>query len=162
MAKKQHENDDRTIARNKKAYHDYFVEETFEAGIELDGCEVRSLRENHCQLTDCYALVRHGEVWLHGVHIPPYSHGNMANADPDRRRRLLLHKRQIVYLGRKTQERGFALVPLSMYFNEDGRVKVCIGIARGKKEYDKRETIAQRDSQREVERALKMKAGGRG
>jgi len=149
--------DDGMIARNRKAYHDYFVEETFEAGIELNGCEVRSLRENHCQLTDCYAFVRNGEMWLHGVHIAPYSHGNIANTDPDRRRRLLLHRREILYLGRKTQERGFALVPLSMYFNKDGRVKVSLGLARGKKDYDKRASIAQRDSQREVERALKAR-----
>jgi len=157
---KQHEHTDNTIARNKKALHDYFIDETFEAGIELDGCEVRSLRESHCQLVDCYVLVRKGEAWLHGVHIPPYSHGNRANSDPDRKRRLLLHKRQIEYLGRKTLERGFALVPLSMYFNDAGRVKVSIGLARGKKDYDRRASLAERDSRRDVERELKARNRG--
>lgn len=105
------------IARNRKALHDYEVLETYEAGIALTGTEVRSLRDNHCQLTDCFALIRHGEVWLHGVHIPPYAFGNIANPDPDRKRKLLLHKNQIRKLEQQTKEKGMALVPLKMYFN---------------------------------------------
>ena len=144
-----------TIAKNKKAYHEYFIDETFEAGIELTGTEVRSLRENHCQLTDCFALVRNGEVWLHNVHIAPYSHGNLSNVDPDRKRKLLLHKKEISYINSKTKEKGYALVPIVMYFNENGLVKVHLGLARGKKNYDKRASMAERDSKRDVERALK-------
>jgi SsrA-binding protein len=146
------------IAKNRKAFHDYSIEETFEAGIELSGTEVRSLREGGGQLTDTFALIRQGEVWLHGLHIKPYSHGNRANVDPDRKRRLLLHRRQIRYLGEKTQQAGMTLVPLSLYFNRDGRVKVDLGLARGKKTYDKRATMAERDARREVERALKARS----
>ena len=145
----------KTIAKNRKALHDYFVEESFEAGIELTGTEVRSLREGGGQLTDAFALVRHGELWLVGLHIKPYSHGNRANADPDRRRRLLMHKRQIRYLAQKTQQAGLALVPLSLYFSQNSLVKVELALARGKKNYDKRHTMAARDSQREVQRVLK-------
>ncbi|MEY8563089.1 SsrA-binding protein SmpB [Eggerthellaceae bacterium 3-80] len=147
-----------SIAQNKKAFHEYEVLETFEAGIVLTGTEVRSLRENHCQMTDCFALIRNGEVWLNNVHIAPYSHGNIANPDPDRKRKLLLHKRQIRKLSEQVKEKGYALVPLKMYFNEEGRVKVEIALARGKKLYDKRATMAARDSKREVERALKERS----
>lgn len=147
--------DKRVIARNRKAYHDYFIEETFEAGIELTGTEVRSLRENSCQLKDCFVLIRRREAWLHNVHIAPYSHGNRANVDPDRKRRLLLHKRQIDYLARKSNERGYSIVPTMLYFNERGLVKVEVALARGKKLYDKRESIAKKDAKRDIERALK-------
>ena len=147
-----------SIAQNKKAFHEYEVLETFEAGIVLTGTEVRSLRENHCQMTDCFALIRNGEVWLNNVHIAPHSHGNIANPDPDRKRKLLLHKRQIRKLSEQVKEKGYALVPLKMYFNEEGRVKVEIALARGKKLYDKRATMAARDSKREVERALKERS----
>lgn len=147
-----------SIAQNKKAFHEYEILETFETGIVLTGTEVRSLRENHCQMTDCFALVRDGEVWLNNVHIAPYSHGNIANPDPDRKRKLLLHKRQIRKLAEQVKEKGYALVPLKMYFNEDGRVKVEIALARGKKLYDKRASMAARDSKREVERALKERS----
>ena len=147
-----------SIDQNKKAFHEYEVLETFEAGIVLTGTEVRSLRENHCQMTDCFALIRNGEVWLNNVHIAPYSHGNIANPDPDRKRKLLLHKRQIRKLSEQVKEKGYALVPLKMYFNEEGRVKVEIALARGKKLYDKRATMAARDSKREVERALKERS----
>ncbi len=147
-----------SIAQNKKAFHEYEILETFEAGIVLTGTEVRSLRENHCQMTDCFALIRNGEVWLNNVHIAPYSHGNIANPDPDRKRKLLLHKRQIRKLSEQVKEKGYALVPLKMYFNEDGRVKVEIALARGKKLYDKRASMAARDSKREVERALKERS----
>ena len=143
------------IAANRRARHEYEIIETYEAGIELTGTEVRSLRENNCQLTDCYALIRHGEVWLHNVHIAPYSNGGYSNVDPDRKRKLLLHKREIRTLTQKTQERGFALVPLSMYFNENSLVKVELALARGKKLHDKRQSIAKRDAAREIDRAMK-------
>jgi len=147
--------DVRIIATNKKARHDYFIDETFEAGIELTGTEVKSLRERGAALRDSYATVKRGEVFLHGVHISPYSHGNRANVDPDRVRRLLLHKKEIRYLIGKTKERGYTLVPLKLYFNEGNRAKLELGLARGKKLYDKRATIAERDHKRDVERALR-------
>lgn len=143
------------IASNRRAVYEYEVLERYEAGIQLTGAEVRSLRENNCQLTDCYALIRHGEVWLHNVHIAPYSHGGFGNVDPDRRRKLLLHKREIRLLEQKTKERGFALVPLSMYFSENSLVKVELALARGKKTYDKRQSIAKRDAARDIDRAMK-------
>ncbi len=151
---------DRSIAKNKKAYHDYFVDETFEAGIELTGTEVKSLREYRGSLRDCYATVRGGEVWLHGVHIAPYSHGHRDNVDPNRQRKLLLHKKEIRYLQTKTKERGYTLVPLALYFSATNMVKVEIGLARGKKDYDKRDTIAARDQQRDTERALRERQKG--
>ncbi|MDR1014015.1 MAG: SsrA-binding protein SmpB [Coriobacteriales bacterium] len=146
---------ERVIAKNRRAFHDYHVEETFEAGIVLTGTEVRSLREGGGQLTDTYALVRDGELWLLGLHIKPYSHGNRANVEPDRRRKLLMHKKQIRYLKEKVAQAGMALVPLSLYFSDAGLAKVKLGLARGKKDYDKRASMAARDSRREVERALK-------
>ncbi len=145
------------IAKNRKARHDYEILETFEAGIELTGTEVRSLRENNCQLTDTFALVRGGEVWLSNLHIAPFSNGNIANVDPDRRRKLLLHRKQIRYLAQKTQEKGLALVPLDIYFNDNGLVKVGLALARGKKLYDKRNSMKERDMKRDVERALKAR-----
>ena len=150
--------EEKTIAKNKKAFHEYEILETLEAGIELTGTEVRSLRDNHCQLTDCFALIRDGEVWLHNVHIHPYSNGSIFNRDPDRRRKLLLHRKQIDYLDGKLRTRGVALVPLELYFNEDGRVKLLLGLGRGKKLYDKREDMAKRDMQREIDRALKQRS----
>jgi SsrA-binding protein len=146
------------IAKNRRAFHDYEILETFEAGIELTGTEVCSLRESNCQLTESFALVRHGEVWLNGMHIAPYSHGNLANVDPDRRRKLLLHRKQIRYLQEKTREKGMAIVPLSVYFAPNGLVKVEIAIARGKKLYDKRASMAERDTKREIERTMKMRS----
>ena len=149
---------EKTLVTNRRARHEYTIDETYEAGIELKGCEVRSLRENHCQMTDCFALIRDGECWLHNVHIAPYSHGNIANPDPDRKRKLLLHKRQIRLLHEAVKEKGMALVPLEMYFDENGRVKVRLAMARGKKLYDKRAAQAARDSKREIERALKERS----
>ena len=134
--------EEKTIAKNRRAFHDYEILETYEAGIELTGTEVRSLRENNCQLTDCFAL-------------SPYSNGSIFNPDPDRRRKLLLHKKQIRYLDAKVAEKGLAIVPLKMYFNEDGRVKVELALARGKKLYDKRASMKERDTKREIDRALK-------
>ena len=131
--------EEKTIAKNRRAFHDYEILETYEAGIELTGTEVRSLRENNCQLTDCFALIRNGEVWLNNVHISPYSNGSIFNPDPDA----------------KVAEKGLAIVPLKMYFNEDGRVKVELALARGKKLYDKRASMKERDTKREIDRALK-------
>lgn len=145
------------IAKNRKAFHEYEILETFEAGIALTGTEVRSLRENNCQLTDCFALVRDGEVWLHNVHISPFSQGNINNADPDRKRKLLLHKREIRKLQEATREKGMALVPLKMYFKENSLVKVELAVARGKKLYDKRASAAERDAKRDIDRALKAR-----
>ncbi len=155
--------EEKLISNNKKAYHDYFVEETFECGIELTGTEVKSLRDNRASLRDTYASVKKGEVWLHGVHIAPYSHGNRGNVDPNRPRKLLLHKKEIRYLIGKTKERGSTLIPLKMYFTPSNLVKVELGLCHGKKLYDKRADIAEKDQKRDVERALRerQKDGGR-
>ncbi len=145
----------KTIAKNRRAFHEYEILERFEAGIELSGTEVRSLRENNCQLTDCFVLIRGGEAWLHNVHIAPYRNGNIANVDPDRKRKLLLHKKEIRLIEQKVRERGMAVVPTQMYFKENSLVKVEIAVARGKKIHDKRQSIAERDQQRDIQRALK-------
>jgi SsrA-binding protein len=142
------------IAQNKKAYHDYFIEETLEAGIALTGTEVKSLRAGRVNLRDSYAAVDKGELFLLGVHISPYEQGNIFNHDPLRSRKLLVHLRELRRLQGKVQVAGYTLVPTKMYF-KDGRAKVEIGLARGKKQYDKRETLAKRDAQREMDRALK-------
>ena len=143
------------ISKNRSAHHEYFIDETFECGIELSGTEVKSIRERACQITDTFALIRGGECWLVGLHIHPYSLGGVWNRDPDRRRRLLLHRKEIDFLDGKLRNRGYALVPLELYFNTDGRVKLLLGLGRGKKLYDKREDMAKRDVQREIDRALK-------
>lgn len=152
--------DEKLIANNKKAYHDYFIDEVFECGIELTGTEVKSLRDSHASLRESYATIRRGEVWLLGVHIAPYSHGNRSNVDPDRARKLLLHKKEIRYLIGKTKERGYTLVPLRMYFTSANLAKVELGLARGKKLYDKRADIAAKDQKRDVERALRERQKG--
>ena len=152
------EKKDKQIAQNRRARFEYEIFETFEACIELTGTEVRSLRDKNCQLTDCYCLIRGGEMWLYNVHIAPFEMGNINNVDPDRRRKLLLHKNQIRYLERQVAEKGMAVVPLKMYFKENSLVKVEIALARGKKVYDKRATMAKRDSNREIERALKERS----
>ena len=146
------------IAKNRAASHEYFIDETFEAGLVLTGTEVKSLRERSCQITDAFCLIRGREAWLHGVHIHPYSHGTVWNVDPDRKRKLLLHKNQIDYLDRKLRLKGVALVPLMLYFDEHNRVKLTIGLGRGKKLYDKRDDMAKRDSNREIQRALKERS----
>ena len=148
----------KTISKNRSARHEYFIDETFECGIELLGTEVKSLRERPAQITDTFALIRNRECWLVGMHVHPYSHGGVWNRDPDRRRRLLLHRKQIDYLDGKLRDRGVALVPLELYFNEDGRAKLLLGLGRGKKLYDKREDMAKRDMQREIDRALKQRS----
>ncbi len=146
------------IAKNRAASHEYFIDETFEAGLVLTGTEVKSLRERSCQITDAFCLIRGREAWLHGVHIHPYSHGTVWNVDPDRKRKLLLHKNQIDYLDRKLRLKGVALVPLMLYFDEHNRVKLQIGLCRGKKLYDKRDDMAKRDTDREIQRALKERS----
>ena len=142
------------IAQNRKARHDYFVEETYEAGIALFGTEVKSLRAGQVNLKDSYCEVRGGELFATGVHISPYEKGNIFNKDPVRTRKLLMHKREILRLGAKAQQDGYAIIPLSVYF-KGPRVKVEIGLAKGKKLYDKREASAQRDAKREMDRAIK-------
>ncbi len=141
-------------AQNKKAYHDYFVDEKFEAGIELFGTEVKSIRAGAVNLKDCYCDVKNGELWVVGMHISPYEHGNIFNRDPLRKRRLLMHKREIMRLGGQVAQKGMSLIPLSLYFS-GSRVKVELGLCRGKKLYDKRESIAKHDADREIERRMK-------
>jgi SsrA-binding protein len=148
----------KVIARNKQARHAYFIDETFEAGLVLSGTEVKSLRDRNCNISDSFCLIRGGEAWLMGCHIRPYSHGGVWNVDPARRRKLLLHRRQIDYLDAKLRTKGVALVPLELYFDEHNRVKLQIGLGRGKKLYDKRQDLAARDTNREIERALKERS----
>jgi SsrA-binding protein len=144
----------KTVALNRKARHDYFIEDTYECGIELVGTEVKSIRGGKVNLRDSYAKVRNGEVFLIGMHVSPYEQGNIFNKDPFRERRLLLHKAEIRKLNAVTMQDGLALVPLSLYF-KDGRVKVELAVAKGKKLYDKRHTIAERDAKRSAERAMR-------
>jgi SsrA-binding protein len=152
--------EEKSIAVNKKAFHDYFVEERFETGIALTGTEVKSLREAGASLRETFATVRKSEVWLHGLHIAPYSHGNRSNAEPNRSRKLLLHRKEIRYLIGKTKEKGYALIPLRLYFNESNLVKVELALTTGKKLYDKRDSIAERDQKRDAERALRERQKG--
>ena len=142
------------ISQNKKAYHDYFLEETIECGIELVGTEVKSLRDGKVNIKDSYASIDNGEVYVKNMHISPYEKGNIFNTDPMRVRKLLLHKNEILRLFGKIKQDGLTLIPLSLYF-KDSRVKVQVGLCKGKKLYDKRESAAKRDSQREIERTLK-------
>lgn len=141
------------VAQNRKARHDYHVEETFEAGLVLTGTEVKSLRAGRASLVDGFADVKDGEVWLHNVHIPEYTQGTWNNHEPRRTRKLLLRKDQIKRLAGKTQEQGLTLVPLSLYFR-DGYAKVEVALARGKRSYDKRHALAEKQAKREAERAL--------
>lgn len=157
-AQKQSGRTKRTIARNRSARYEYSIEETFEAGVVLSGSEVRSLRERACQLSDAFCLIRQGEAWLHGVHIHPYSHSGGWMPDPDRKRKLLLHRKQIDLLDNRLRVKGAAFVPLELYFDEHNRVKLCVALARGKKLYDKRADMAKRDSDREIARVLKERS----
>lgn len=147
------------IATNRKARHNYSIIEVFEAGMALQGTEVKSLREGHASLADAFATVDDGEIWLRNLHIPEYQHGSWTNHEPRRNRKLLLHRRQIDTLIGKIREGNFALVPLSLYFL-DGKVKVELALARGKHARDKRQDLARRDAQREVLRALGRRAKG--
>jgi len=155
------ERTEKVVATNRKAFHDYAIQEKLEAGIVLKGTEVKSLREGRVNLRDSYASVDHGEVVLHHCHISPYSHGNIMNHDPLRPRRLLLHRREISKLLGKTQQKGLTLIPLRIYFSSKGRAKVEIALAKGKKQYDRREAIKAREAGREVERAMKGIRRGR-
>lgn len=148
----------KTIARNKKAYHDYFVEDTFEAGIELSGTEVKSLREGKANLKDSYCDFVHGELFVVGMHISPYDKGNIFNRDPLRDRRLLMHRREILKLFAAVRQDGYTVVPLSAYFR-GSRVKLELGLCRGKKLYDKRASAAERDAKRAIDRKLKERNG---
>lgn len=142
----------KVIARNSKAYHDYFIEDKYEAGIELAGTEVKSIRMGHVNLKDAFCLAKDGQMQVYGMHISPYEKGNIFNKDPLRTRRLLMHKREILRLHAKVKQDGYALVPLSLYFR-GSRVKLEVGLAKGKKLYDKREDAARRDAKREMDRA---------
>jgi SsrA-binding protein len=144
------------VASNRKAFHDYFVEETFEAGLSLVGTEVKSLRDGRINLRDSYAEIRNGEIFLVGVHISPYDQGNIANHEPMRARKLLLHAREIERIMGKVNEKGFTIVPTKVYF-KGSRAKVEIGLARGKRQYDKRADLAKKDAQRDMERALRSR-----
>lgn len=150
------ESGSRLIANNKKAYHDYFIEDTYEAGIELAGTEVKSMRMGKCSIKESFVQIEHGEVFVYGMHISPYEKGNIFNKDPLRTRKLLLHQYEIRKIEAKIAEKGFTLVPLKVYF-KGSLVKVEIGIAKGKKLYDKRQTIAKNDQRREAEREFKVK-----
>lgn len=142
------------IAANRKAYHDYFVEDRLEAGISLKGTEVKSLRAGTVSMKDCFCQVKDGELFLYNMHISPYEKGNIFNADPMRVRKLLVHKREILRLSQAVSQKGMALIPLSLYF-KNSKVKVELGVCKGKKLYDKRDSAAERDSKRLIERSLK-------
>ena len=148
------DNKKRMIANNKKAYHDYFLEETFEAGISLKGTEVKSLRMGRCSIKEAFVRIENGEVMLYQMHIPPYEKGNIFNRDPLRPRKLLMHKAEIRKLLGKIKEKGYTLVPVEVYFS-GSLVKVKIALARGKKLYDKRDDIAKKDQRREAQREFK-------
>ena len=148
------------IAQNKKGRHDYFIDEVFEAGLVLIGTEVKSLRAGRATLTDGYASVEDGELWLSGVHIPEYNEGSWTNHEPRRKRKLLLHKREVSRLIGTLKEGGLTLIPLSLYF-KDGKAKVELGLARGKKAHDKRATLMEKQANREVDRELARRSSGK-
>ncbi len=147
----------RVVASNRRARHDYTIDDTYEAGIVLTGTEVKSLRQGRASLVDGYAFIDGGELWLDAVHIPEYTEGTWNNHSPRRKRKLLLHKAQIVKISHKTKEGGYTLVPLSIYFSE-GRAKVELAVAKGKREYDKRQTLRERQDRREAERAMSTRS----
>jgi len=150
---------EKLICNNKRAYHDYFIEEKYETGMVLTGTEVKSLRMGKANLNDAFVLIKSGEAYLNNLHISPYEFGNRENHDPDRLRKLLMHKKEIVKLFSKIREQGYTVIPLRLYF-KNGMVKAEIGLAKGKKLYDKREDLKKKDHKREVDQALK--AGRRG
>ena len=154
------EREEKAVATNRKAYHDYAIEEKLEAGIVLKGTEVKSIREGRVNLRDSYASVDHNELVLHHCHISPYSHGNIMNHDPLRPRKLLLHRKEISRLLGQTQQKGLTLVPLRLYFNPRGQAKLELALAKGKKQHDRREAIKGREAGREVERAMKSERRG--
>ncbi len=144
------------VAKNSKAYHDYFIEEKYEAGVELAGTEVKSIRLGNINLKDSFCIIKDGQMSVLGMHISPYEKGNIFNKEPRRPRRLLMHKREILKLFAKVKQDGYSLVPLAVYF-KGPRVKLEVGLAKGKKLYDKREAAAKRDAKREMDRAIKMR-----
>ncbi|MDP3298066.1 MAG: SsrA-binding protein SmpB [Thermodesulfovibrionia bacterium] len=146
---------EQVVSTNRKAYHDYFIEETCEAGITLLGTEVKSLREGKANLKDSYALIKGNEIFLLNCHISPYSHGNIQNHDPLRTRKLLLHRKEINKLWGKLTQKGLTLIPLKIYFTKKGKAKVEIGLCRGKRQYEKREVLKEKEARREIERHLK-------
>lgn len=159
MAKKQEKSGhkpagDRVVAQNRKGYHDYFISETLEAGIALVGSEIKSIRDNQVNLRDSYVAIRNNEAWLVGAHIAGYAEASYQDHDPRRDRKLLMHKREILKWRVMVEQRGYTIIPLKLYL-VDNRAKVEIGLARGKRAYDKREAIAERDSDRDIERAMK-------
>ncbi|MGC8832562.1 MAG: SsrA-binding protein SmpB [Armatimonadota bacterium] len=151
--KSQNGEEIRVVAANRRARHDYFIDETYEAGIALVGMEVKSIRDGRLSLQDSYAEIKDGEAWLYNMHISPYPQAHRFNPEPNRPRKLLLHRKEIDRLRGKLEQRGYTLIPLSVYFKR-GRVKIELGLARGKRQYDKRRAIAEREARRELERAL--------
>lgn len=147
----------KVLSQNKKAYHDYFIEETFEAGIVLKGTEVKSIRMGKVNVNDSYCDVKTGEALIINMHISPYEMGNIQNVDPIRKRKLLMHKREIAKLIGYTTQQGYTLIPLKVYLSPGGLVKIEIGVAKGKKLYDKRETLAKRDADRHIQKELKAR-----
>ena len=156
MAQTKSKESQKLIANNKKAYHDYFIDETYEAGIALHGTEVKSMRMGKCSIKESFIRIEDGEIFVYGMHVSPYEKGNIFNKDPLRVKKLLLHKYEINKLAGKVAEKGYTLVPLQVYF-KNGKVKTQIGLARGKKLYDKRESIAKKDQRREMERDFKVR-----
>ena len=150
---------ERTVASNRRAYHDYFIDETFDAGIVLTGTEIKSIRDGKINLGDGFVRVVGNEAWLENVYVAPYEHGGRENPEPVRRRKLLLHRKEIREMGQRVATKGVTVVPLKLYL-KGGRAKLQLGLARGKRQYDKREAIAKRDAEREVERALKSRIRG--
>ena len=152
----QKKEETKMVAQNKKAYHDYFVEETFEAGIELFGTEVKSVRQGKVNLKDSWCNIVNGEIFANGMHISPYDHGNIFNRDPLRPKKLLMHKKEILKLFGLTKQQGYAIIPLQVYFKK-GRAKLQIGLCKGKKLYDKREDAAKKSANREIERNMSLR-----
>ena len=150
----------KVIAQNKKGRHDYFVDEIFECGVALQGTEVKSLREGRASLTDGFAMIIDGEVWLHGVHIPEYTEGSWTNHTPRRDRKLLMHRAEINKIAGKLKQGGVTLIPLSIYF-KDGKVKVELALAHGKKGHDKRQTLLEKQAERETQRAISRRSSGK-
>jgi SsrA-binding protein len=148
---------DRVVTQNRRAFHEYFIEEQLETGIVLTGTEIKSVREGKITISEAYVRVDDGELWLIGSHITPYSHGSYTNHDPDRPRKLLAHRREIERLRQSTEQRGMTLVPVRVRL-KDGRAKVDVGVARGKKLYDKRQSAAERDAKRQIDRAMRERA----
>ena len=148
---------EKIVTDNRKARHDYFIDQIFEAGLALTGTEVKSLRAGKANLQDSFCTIRDGEIFLHNCHISPYEQGNIFNVEPKRTRKILMHKEEIRKLAQKVREKGFTLVPLRLYFNDRGKVKLALALAKGKKTYDKRDDLAEKDAKRDLARALRGK-----